>query len=210
MLYGGGKGDNLSGLLSGPTQRLTGLTPAQRRLARQYAQAPNGYDKLRNIPIPVGDPNKPALVRFHKASKGTRAYLDIQETHVIRRFYAFQDFETDDLLVTDDAGELIDRIVKKTKKRKQKRMWKLACGKHQSLESYDDAQIRAKVRDVWVNPKYQEQEKWATGVIAFSYRKPQSWTAYANRQEDERTKALKAAKKIRLSVQPRKRKKRDS
>ena len=126
---------------------------------------------MRGVLIPVGVVGARRTIRF-KTSAGGRRYLEVDESHVSRSFYAFTDYETGDLIMEDNAGQIITRLLKQTRKKgkRTQRRFKLACGKHQTKDSFTEAEVRAKAIDIWTNPKYSEQEEWATGIIEYNYK----------------------------------------
>lgn len=183
-----------SGLLSRPTYHLKKVPKTHRRTVEKFAQTPAGYKKLRGALLPVRNEGEKPKVTYKRGKTG-RVYIEVDEGSVERSFLAFEDYETEDLLITDNAGELVRRILKETKMGRKKRRFKIECGKHLSGKSFAEKDVAREVQRYF--NEYKDTEKWCTGIEQFSYKSEKKFKNYIREEEAARKTKQKELKKIR-------------
>ena len=164
------------GIASGPTYHWKKkLTKQQRAVAFDYAHIPHkGYEELRGVIIPVAhDGHKPKL-HFEVTASGVPE-LVVGEGNVDTHYLRFVDYENESGESIDDIDPVLNRALRDAE---GARKFNLVCGRHDGTVTYDRAQLKAKVHEIYNSDRYQEPELWMTGVIARKFKRTMSWKKF--------------------------------
>lgn len=189
--------EGIQGLLARPVYHYKQrVRKAKRRVLQQYSATPGGYTKLKGFLIPVAQEGDKPKLTFSKG-KDKRLILSIEEDHVSKKFYAFSDYETGELIVTDSAGELVERIIQKTRKNRKGKeaRFKIRCGKASSGDSFSEDTIAQEVQRYF--NEYDNAEEWCLGIEEYTYKTSDDIKAYSKKERANRKAKQKALKTVR-------------
>lgn len=178
LIYGGKTNHDRSGgepgLESSPRYHLTKrLTKAQRRVALEYARIPTRQAKLlRGVLIPVAHDGHKPKITFSK-TKGGKTQLTIGEGDVTSHTLSFEDYEEYEGELQVETEQVVRRALKDDPKGKR---YRIVCGKGQTKQGYSRNYVEKRIAQMI--ERYDETEKWLTGIIGYSYKRKISWDRF--------------------------------